>query len=58
MVRFTLANYFWTFDLPWILNDTLLEKTDFSPFASRYKLQITSWLGVGILSSLNLCMLL
>ena len=48
MVCFALANYFWIFDLPWILNDTSLEKTDyFSPLLADIKLQITSWLGVG-----------
>lgn len=51
-ICFVLANYCWAWDLSWymvydILNETLLEKTDF-PFAGEYQLlQTASCLGEG-----------
>lgn len=51
-VCFVLANFSWTWDLPWnvldIPSDSLLEKTYF-PFANRNQLKLSSCIGVGLL---------
>lgn len=68
-VCFGWSTYSWTRGLPWSVVDwpciTLSEETGF-PFPNRHRLQLVSWLGVGLLvsfplsilgllSSLNLC---